>query len=299
MPPPTADFPMTAALAAELVTAQFPQVQGTPERLGAGWDFEVYRVGEWLFRFPRREWSVRALDRELQYQPHVLKVMAPMKMPNFELVGQPVEGLFPHRFVGYRPVPGVGIFDAVRLDPGLPAALGLALSRLHSVDTALVTPHLRAREGTVWDRFVRSLADEVEVIRPLVPEEVREASEPYLCGERAAPPYDGPPRVIHNDLYAAHVMVDADTGVFQGLIDWTDLGVGDPVRDFVELVAIRGYSWVHEVRDHYALVDPTFDARLRWGSRVLCLFFLNKLADSDREMLVRWCRFAFEDTDGR
>jgi len=70
---------------------------------------------------------------------------------------------------------------------------------------------------------------------------------------------------------------------------------GDPVIDFVELVAIGGYAFTDEMRRHYTLAqDPAFAERLRWAARALSLYWLDKADPDARTHHQRWLLRAFE-----
>lgn len=299
MPSPPVDRPLDADRVAALIAARFPEVTGTPERIGSGWDNEMYRVGEWLFRFPRTADIAPWLERELLVQPHLLRAVAPVPMPEYTLVSGAVEGLFPYTFVGYRPIPGVDLNAAERLSPDLPGDLGAMLSRLHAVDPALVPPPPKFRERSDWQRLADALVRDAETIRPRVPEPALRDAEAFLAGAAPPPPFAGPPRVLHNDLYGSHVLVDPASGALTGVIDWTDMGVGDPVVDFLELVAVDGYAFTDAMLASYTLPrDPRFDERLRWASRAMSLYWLDKADPGDLRHHLRWLLRAFEVESG-
>ena len=49
--------------------------------------------------------------------------------------------------------------------------------------------------------------------------------------------YSGPPRLLHADFSAEHILLSSDGRQVVGVIDWTDAEIGDPAFDF-------GYLWV-------------------------------------------------------
>jgi len=97
------------------------------------------------------------------------------------------------------------------------------------------------------------LAAVAGVVRPLLGPDLLREAEPYLAGQISEPPEDGPLRFIHYDVCPDHLIVDADTGRLNGLIDFTDAMVGDPVHDFVGLIGLGGYRFINRVAAGYDL----------------------------------------------
>lgn len=294
-----ADRHLDEALAASLIGEQFPALaQLGVRRLGEGWDNEVYAVGDdWLFRFPKRADTVQWLERE----DVILRLVAGrigVQVPRFELRGRP-NSAFPYPFVGYRRVRGVSADAVVGDRSGLAADLGRAFTALHSLDPSLVPPTPAGWETEDPEAELREVVEDARWIRPLLPPEIAEVAEPYLRGEVPRPPFTGPPRFKHNDIFPHHVLVDRN-GRLAGIIDFADAMAGDPVGDFVGLVCLGGYAFVREILDHYDMpVDEGFEARLHWTSHVLHLHWLAEADDTDDPDDVAkhlgWVRRAFED----
>lgn len=81
----------------------------------------------------------------------------------------------------------------------------------------------------------------------------------------------GAPRLVHNDLLAEHILVDA-TGL-AGVIDWTDAGMGDAATDFAGFVHWGGRRFAEAVLGHYrGDVDRHFLERATWTAFCVALF---------------------------
>lgn len=290
-----------------LVAAQFPDLGGQAvSRLGCGWDHEVFCIGgEWIFRFPRRAERVPWLVREIQITVLVAETLdasgavgpAPAAIPVFERIGSPCDA-FPYLFVGYRRVPGVGADLVCAPDAGgLAADIGGLLSALHRVDPSRVPPTPDGWEHEPWSELRTELAVVASLIRPLLGPDLLAEAEPYLAGEVSEPPQDGPERFIHYDICPDHLIVDADTGRLNGLIDFTDAMVGDPVHDFVGLIGLGGYGFINRVAEAYDLpLGDGFGAKLEWLCRVLALTWLADAAADDPASigkLLSWVGCAF------
>jgi aminoglycoside phosphotransferase (APT) family kinase protein len=312
-----------------LVATQFPDLGGQAvSRLGGGWDHELFCIGgEWVFRFPRRAERVPWLAREIQITVLVAETLAalsalPAAIPVFERIGEP-SAAFPYLFVGYRRVPGVGADLVCAGDggetgdagdagdagdkggagdagdaAGLAADIGGLLSALHRIDPARVPPTPDGWEHEPWGELRTELAAVAGVVRPLLGPELLRKAEPYLAGQVSEPPQDdGPRRFIHNDICPDHLIVDAEGGHLNGLIDFTDAMVGDPVLDFVGLIGLGGYRFINRVAAGYDLpLGDGFGAKLEWLSRVLTLTWLADAVADDPASIgkhLSWVARAF------
>lgn len=95
-------------------------------------------------------------------------------------------------------------------------------------------------------------------------------------------PFDGQPRLIHQDVGVDHLIVDPSTGRLAGILDWTDTILGDPARDFVFLVIWKGWDLAEETFQSYAHhVDQAFRERLRFMSRLLSIMYLTLARESN------------------
>jgi aminoglycoside phosphotransferase (APT) family kinase protein len=319
----SSDRHLDEAIVSGLVAMQFPDLGGQAvSRLGGGWDHELFRHGgEWVFRFPRRAERVPWLAREIQITALAAETLGALRamgalrslgaaVPVFERIGEP-SAAFPYLFVGYRRVPGVGAdlvwaADAAGLAgpaglaglAGLAADIGGLLSTLHRVDPSRVPPTPDGWEHEPWGELRTALPSAAEVVRPLLRPDLLRETEPYLAGQVSEPPqYDGPRRFIHNDICPDHLIVDADTGRLNGLIDFTDAMVGDPVLDFVGLIGLGGYRFINRVAAGYDLpLGDGFGAKLEWLCRVLTLTWLADAAIDDPASIgkhLSWVAQAF------
>jgi len=84
--------------------------------------------------------------------------------------------------------------------------------------------------------------------------------------ENAGPaPFEGTPTLVHNDLWAEHILIDPDSGGVSGVIDWGDVVIGDPAVDFAGLYTWFGKSWVEQVLANYSRsLDTEGMARARY-----------------------------------
>ncbi|MBB1041534.1 aminoglycoside phosphotransferase family protein [Dietzia sp. DQ11-44] len=212
---------------------------------------------ELVFRFPTDEQALAQLPQEIAVLDH-LSPGVDAAIPRYTHV--PSGG----GFAGYPLVGGD------RLTPellrGLPTTdrtsvagqLGALLAALHAADTS--TPPLDRVPDSYQPEnldFVRGIvAHDLPAV--FTEDEMRTARE--ICDEVAALQSTLLPRVfLHNDVYVRHLYWDRRTSPGRlGLIDFTDMCLGDPAVDFAELYEY-GPGFVDEVLARYVgRIDSTF-----------------------------------------
>jgi aminoglycoside 2''-phosphotransferase len=222
----------------EAINLAFPTlIIGRIDRLGEGWDSDVWEVNQTLvFRFPKRDDVVPWLQREIALLPE-LAPRLPLPIPRFTYVW-PGKGRWPRPFVGYAKLEGVPFPDPPELPAGwkqMAAQLGAFVSALHAF------PVERAAELEVpvhtpraWLRAHQMLAQQIEsYVYPLLTALERRMLDTFfqrfldaLGRARFAP------TLTHGDLNDDHVLVDAAGRSVTGVIDWGDMRVADPAIDF-------------------------------------------------------------------
>ena len=266
-PIPGCDRHLDADVVRRLLREQFPQFAGEPiGYLAEGYDHQMYEVGEWLFRFPKRAEVVPWFLHEIEALA-VIEPVIGVPVPRFEHIGEPSE-LFPYPFAGYRRLSGVGAGDVEHVDlRQLGVAIGRALTALHSIEPALITtaPQHDA-EPAVWGfRYD-------EAVLEGLPRDIHDEVAAFLRNEIPRPAFAGPARVVHSDLLPEHVLIDPSTGLLSGIIDFADLLIGDPAGDFVGLLEIGGHALIDEALATYAVpLDANFSERLAWRLRAFSL----------------------------
>lgn len=234
--PWAADVEITVELARTLIGRQFPDFAGAAvQSLGEGWDNAAFlTAGEYVFRFPRRAVSAPLMAREIAILP-MLAPLLPVAISTPGFVGTPAPA-YPWPFAGYRSFCGSAL-SAVNLDTQgyrrLAASLGDFLRALHRIDPA---PSLAAglpddeigrldhatRMPKLDERFAAlSAAGLLADARPFLD---------FLHGVAPRGPRPDRLTIVHGDLYAKHVIVDA-RGNVEGIIDWGDIHLGDPAID--------------------------------------------------------------------
>jgi aminoglycoside phosphotransferase (APT) family kinase protein len=149
--------------------------------------------------------------------------------------------------------------------------LGRFLSALHAF------PADQARRLGVPHHDIDALLDECRIealedfhlVRDVAPEAPHEAWLAWLSAppalQRTSRPIPSTTVMLHNDLAAEHVLCDPETGVPTGVIDWSDMALGDPAVDFAGLFHSGGDRFAKAVLGHYdGHVDEHGLARARF-----------------------------------
>ena len=266
----------------EVLREQFPALAGAAVTcLAAGWDSWAYEVGgRWIFRFPKRA-DVAARQAHEQALLREIAGMLPVPVPRYERFGQ-TSALFPYPFAGYLKLPGrlardIGVGEPA---PTVADEMAAFLTALHAVPTEVaaragVTHHGWRAPAHMRDRALEALAG---VAAPLGAARC-DACRAYLDSacEDAAATTPGPAelRLLHNDLGSDHVLLDARWEHVTGIIDWTDVEVGDPAVDFSGVYHFLGEDGTRRALAGYGGTwDEAFVRRTRYFAVCLALFQL-------------------------
>ena len=244
-------------LVAAIVGAQFPQLR--PVRvvyLGEGYDSTAFDVnGHLVFRFPKRPDVERQLFVESSVLP-LLAVGTPVPIPSYSFQGAP-SSRFPRHFAGYARlagVPGIGVTSTRAQLLRLAPVLGDFLSFLHSfpVSTAaqLSVPEY-ASHVLIGEVMAEALSD-LHLVRQVDPDAPEAKWRSFLeAGVEADERGAQRPTFVHGDLAAEHVLVDPATHQVTGIIDWSEISIGDPAIDFAGMFHWGGLDFVNAVLSHY------------------------------------------------
>lgn len=208
----------------ELVARLFPRlgVIETFQRIEGGWTCDTYLVnGEWVVQLPRDQRGADALARQAAVLPELAREVS-ARVPLPELVSQEPPAM------GYRRIEGQPATD----DRGIwPERLGRFLYDLHMVPPEFVG--MRARSGEAIREDARGQWAQLREAgaQRLAPSERGRADalfEGFLDDDRN---WRFSPCLAHNDLGPEHVFVSG-AGDLVGVVDWEEVGVGDPASDF-------------------------------------------------------------------
>lgn len=261
---------ITLSQAKSLIETQFPQLSPLCLIfLGTGWDNVVFEVNaQYVFRFPRHEKAVRVLQQEAlilkQLQDQVPAL--PLKTPQPVFSGQ-ADAAYPYAFVGYTRVSGQTVCQCPipfgsRRDWVEPLAAFLrSLHQLPPIAEMAQTPlHL----PLIRD-YHQALLGHAKELRAegLLPELVCERIHAF---EPVALEVSEPLVTVHGDLYARHLIVDAQKRL-TGCIDWGGVHRGHRAMD----LSIAYSAFSAEDRDFFFASYGEVPATVRELSEFLAL----------------------------
>lgn len=256
------EFPVDATLAARLAARLVPETAGIePERVGEGWDNDVWRFGLWTLRFPRRPLGADLIRVEAAVLP-ALAPHLPVAVPFAEHVGEPGPD-HPAPYLAHRFVPGTTV-DRARLERATrhrlaPQVAGF-LRALHDLPLA-------AAPGAPIDEHKRAIDARRRMIGDRLPRlsETRygrfvDATASAVAAIDARP--DERLVICHGDLYPRHLLVDA-TGDLCGVIDWGDVRLSHPGIDLSIAFSLLPPSARPAFFSVYGPIDPGSEALAR------------------------------------
>jgi aminoglycoside phosphotransferase (APT) family kinase protein len=220
---------------------------GVVRPLGEGVDNIAYELdGELVVRWSKE--GDPAVRREvLQREAALLEVVAAWStLP----VPEPFAADADLGVIVYRKVPGVPLaWHPVAAPLDLAPALGELVARLQALPLERVE-HLVEVDDQPLDAW-RSDAEAcfLAVADELLDPVARRTVEDFLGRPPPAEPDPEARTFCHHDLGAEHLLVDPDTGVLAGVIDWSDAAVADPVHDVARLLRDLGPEVFEQVLD--------------------------------------------------
>jgi aminoglycoside phosphotransferase (APT) family kinase protein len=224
MPPATLE--VNDAVVRCLLRDQRPDLVNRPLTLVAnGWDNATFRLGgDLAVRLPRRAEAVPLILHEQAYVPDIAR-RSPVAVPVPVHAGQPTAD-FPWPWSIVRWVTGTAAADVGAADRG-PAADGLA--------DFLLSLHVPAGPGVPVNPFRGvPLTDRdtavVERLRDRGRYPQASALAAVWAEACAVAAWAGPPMMLHGDLHPGNVLL-TDNGSLAGVIDFGDVGAGDPAVD--------------------------------------------------------------------
>jgi aminoglycoside phosphotransferase (APT) family kinase protein len=225
----------------------------------------VWRFGDVVFRFPRRQVAVPLIRTELQVLPFLASQL-PVAIPTPTLVGVPSTA-FPFPFYGHPFLVGTTGDRAALDDAGraaaVPALAGFlrALHAINPVDAG----RLNVKPDVFRGDTPRSAERALSRLSFLEGTPFAGHLDAIRARLSAPPPPDdsGTAVVLHGDLYARHLLLD-DTGHLSGVIDWGDVCTGDRAVDLAVAYTFLPPAHREAFFEAYGPVDPATRERARF-----------------------------------
>ncbi|MGK9489818.1 Mph(B) family macrolide 2'-phosphotransferase [Bacillus sp. NMCC46] len=203
-----------------------------------GVDFRVAHVedlhgDQWILRMPRRPESMKHALQEKKTLDHISKQV------HFQV---PKWSIFTESLIAYKQLEGVPAasidveqqsyvwsFDQTNVPQAYYESLGSVLANVHSLDQqpfkTIGVEMLSAHE------LRASMKQRMERVKSqyTINSGLWERWQAWLAKDSLWPPFVG---VKHGDLHPGHILIDENQCV-TGVIDWSEVGVGDVSADFL------------------------------------------------------------------
>jgi aminoglycoside 2''-phosphotransferase len=259
-------WPRDHADAAALLAGRVPGVRDgdTLVPFGEGDYTLAFLAGDQVVRVARHARAAAALGREACVLAGLADAL-PLAVPRPVLHATPDAA----PFTVHALVPG-DVLTRERWEALPPAAFARAagdlarlLAALHAAPVAPgETCGVPVLDGAalVADVRARAGARLHALLEPPMRDRLDEALGSWAAGARGAPA----PVLLHADVAPGHVLFDARDGALTGVIDFGDLALGDPARDFVYVYGDFGPAILDAVLRRYAPEAPhALAARVR------------------------------------
>lgn len=206
----------------------------------------------WMIRLPRRPDAWKRAERE----GRVLRLIAPLlpvavpdwKVATPEIIAYPLLAGTPAATVD----PAIGDYGW-HIDPQNPTGTFIrsgaaALAALHRVPVdALAPAGVEPRGGEAVRRGMAGQVDMVAREFSVAPG-LLDAWRRWLGDDALWPDFA---TIVHGDMHPGHMLVEGADHRLTGLIDWTEVEVGDPAGDFVTIRVAFGAEVLQRTLDAY------------------------------------------------
>ena len=267
---PEPDFRFSSEQVRRLMDQQCPSLRELdPERIGVGYDVEVWKISnDLVVRLPRRRSAFTFVEREIRHLPSIPQDL-PLAIPRIESVGVASE-LLPGPWFVTQYLPGISGNEASSAECVKGANdLGVTLASIHALSTEHLS-NVSARGVAIETRrsFFEHGLDQL-------PKWAERISQDFF-DQAALSEMDGAKVFLHGDVHRSNLMVDG--GRPTALIDFGDLGYGDRAGDLGGAIFSVGYEAHQEFLLAYGSVSKATVVRaLGWS----CYFAVRNFAVGD------------------
>ncbi|MFI7002349.1 aminoglycoside phosphotransferase family protein [Nocardia sp. NPDC050175] len=245
------------ALVRSLLSEQHPDLSGLGlQRVAAGWDNQMWRLGEELaVRMPRTPRAPALLAKERQWLPR-LAARLPLPVPTPIRFGE-ASAIFRRPWTIARWVPGEPADRATisRVEHAADALAGF-LRALHQ--EAPAEAPVNPGRGVALATFAHDAGPKLQAF---VPDGIVADVQHVWEAAVSAPEWAGPPVWLHGDLHPANVVVSG--GTIAGVIDFGELCAGDPANDLAAAWLLLPTGGAARFLDTYEIGDAAMVRRAR------------------------------------
>ncbi|SDW51139.1 Predicted kinase, aminoglycoside phosphotransferase (APT) family [Amycolatopsis xylanica] len=246
------------ALARRLVDTQFPRWAELPllPYSPAGSDHVIYRLGgELSVRLPRHAGAIKQARKEAEWLAR-LAPRLPLSIPVLVEVGEPDLG-YPWPWAVSRWLDGeVATVDALSGSHEAARALAGFLTALHRFDAEPpgdLSGEPLAERDTATRSAIAKVGDAFDAA----------AMTELWDAALAAPAWDRAPAWFHGDFHTGNLLTTG--GRLSAVIDFGELGAGDPARDLIIAFTLMSAETRATFRAALDVDDPTWTRGRGWA----------------------------------
>lgn len=231
------------------IAKEFPRLKIDQYKfISQGWDHEVLLINQKIiFRFPNSKEYAPRLKNEIKLL-HILAGKTPANIPNYQWIARD------YSFGGYEILPGhelmTDYFNKIQAQhDSLARQLAAFLTAIHTLPgTVLELLHLEAAQLKKEQATLKAQLEE-HLSSKLDSRDLSLAREALTDTDKALDKKIAP-TFTHHDITERHLLWDEPADRL-GVIDFSDMCLGDPAFDFAELYCY-GSDFVQKVYAHYA-----------------------------------------------
>jgi len=221
---------------ASLQSAGLSSLAAAPDLrfLDDGWDFWAFRAADSVVRLPKQADADGTV--KLQREAAAAKLIAP-RLPVQISVPELHQGAGEAMFSVHAMVPGVPLRSLKR-----PAAVGFGRALRGFIEALQAVPveealaiGLDVVDGSLLPQFItEDWEQHVRSVFPLISCEARTYAElQHRLMLEDDQLFDYEPRICHHDIDDRNVLADPETGKLTGVIDFGDVNLSDPAREYI------------------------------------------------------------------
>lgn len=253
------EFEIDISLVQRLLAKQFPDWTDLPLKPvpSAGTDNALYRLGEdMLVRLPRIDWAVENVDKEFKWLPKLAPFL-PISIPTPLGLGKPTKD-YPWPWSVYSWLEGSNPIVGQIPDPALMTNDLIAfIHALHKIDLP---------NGPISNRGVLLEKQDIETRKALQQlDGMIDVATVTAIWEAAlqVPKWSNFPVWVHGDLSPGNLLVQ--NGKLSAVIDFGNLGVGDPSCDLIIAWNLLPEHMRHVFRTGLGVDDSTWQRGRGWA----------------------------------
>lgn len=246
----------------QLINHEFPEFNITTiKKIGEGDDSIAFLFNHnYIFRFPKRKDVKQSLEKEIAVLSKI-KTQLDLEIPNFDFISKEIN------FVGYKSINGTFLTKEIynslekEFQIQIQKSLAVFLSQLHHISLSKLKG-CGLKNINLKEEYSDDFEDTKKLIFPNISPANRDIITKlftaYLSDDKN---FEYKPALVHNDFSTDHILFEISTKKVNGIIDFSDMAIGDPDYDFMYLYGCFGEDFIksmlkfYEHRNHKNLLE--------------------------------------------